>query len=458
MIPKKKIFRFSGIFVASLIVFALTTSCGKAIRDFFKAIEKYGYKSKEPLSKKNIVVDKQLLGGYVYNSLPVIISKKDDFTYQLTFLAVELDLEDVNVDAHMSIINNDRYLNINMGENYSFLKISSFFNNELGVKLLRNSIEPYVASANLRSWLEKHGREESFTPDSVAPVDIYYVFSFNRITVEKAYQIQREQIHEKMTDLFDACKDYYTYDQLEKRYPNEPLLASARENIFNKCTTIEAYQAFAKRFPGDILSERANSRIQEIKMFKADSVNFNVAVKHNTIEAYETFINNSSTTVFKDSAGVKITLLANSITENDIEWRWTGSSRTDALKLIFQKIDYSDQPISSEWYQQHLTFYCLKLQQPDVTEKGLLYLDKLAQKNPSKNEMLNLYLSKGFLLWSLERTELAIEVFQSKIEESYTGEGGVSFRNKLKLWYKDLKESDIVFPKEKPTWKKIKKL
>jgi hypothetical protein len=436
----------------------LTTSCGKEIRDFFKAINQYGYKAKEALSKKTVAVDKQLLGGYVYNSLPVIISAKDDFTYQLTFLAVELDLEDVKVDANMSVINNDRYLNIDMGENYSFLKISSFFNNELEVKLLRNSIAPYVKPEQLKSWLEKHGREESFEPDSIASVDIYYGFSFNKITIEKAYQIQREQIHEKMVDLFNECKEYYCYDELQKRYPKEPLLAHVRENIFNKCKTIENYQNFINHFPEDALAEKAKSRIDGIKMFKADSVNFNFALKENTIDAFENFIDNSSTSVFRDSAGVYITALANRITENDIEWRWTGSSRTDALKLIYQKIDYSDQPLSQEWFQQHLTFYCLKLMQPDVTEKGLLYLDKLAAKNPSKNEMLNLYLSKGFLLWSLDKTELSIEVLRSKIEDSYTGQNAFSFRNKLKLWYKDLKESDVVFPKEKITWKKIKKL
>ncbi|MEI6853800.1 MAG: hypothetical protein WCL06_13220, partial [Bacteroidota bacterium] len=435
-----------------------TTSCGKEIRDFFKAIDHYGYKAKDPLSKKTVTVDKQLLGGYVYNSLPVIISAKDDFTYQLTFLAVELDLEDVKVDAHMSVIKNDRYLNINMGENYSFLKISSFFNNQLEVSLLRNSIEPYVKPENLKSWLEKHGREQSFAPDSVSSVDIFYGFAFNKITVEKAYQIQREQIHEKMVDLFNGCKEYYCYDELEKRYPNEPLLAEVRENIFNKCKTIENYQVFINRFPGDALSEKAKSRIAEIKMFKADSVNFTFAVKQNTIDAYENFINNSSTSVFRDSAGAFVTALANRITENDIEWRWTGSSRTDALKLIYQKIDYSDQPLSQEWYQQHLTFYCLKLMQPDVTEKGLTYLDKLAAKNPSTNEMLNLYLSKGFLLWSLEKIDLSLEVFKSKINETYTGDNGISVRTRLKLWYKDLKGSDIIFPKEKATWKKIRKL
>jgi hypothetical protein len=455
---KKKAFRFSGLFVFLLTIFLLTTSCGKEIRDFFKAIEKYGYKSKEPLSKKSVAVDKQLLGGYVYNSLPVIISEKDKFTYKLTFLSVELDLVNAEVEAFMSEINNSHYLNINMGDSYAFLKVSSVINNELPVKLLRNSLDSYVKPENLNAWLQKHGNEEEYTPENQSSIDIYYSFVFKKVTIDKAYQIQKELLHQKMVELFGSCKDYFTYDQLEKRYPDEPLLTIARENIFNNCKTIETYQGFITRFPNDILAEKAKEKIDEIKMFKADSVNFNAAIKQNSIDAYQSFLNNSSTSVFKDSANVIITSLANNITENDIEWRWTGSSKTDALKLLFQKIDYSDQPLNSIWYQQHLTFYCLKLQQPDITEKGLLYLDKLATKNPSKNEMLNLYLSKGFLLWSLEKIDLCIEVFHSKIEDSYTGDNAVSFRYKLKSWYKDLKGSDVVFPNEKATWKKIKKL
>jgi hypothetical protein len=458
MIQKKKLYRFSGLFVFLLTIILLTSSCGNEIRDFFKAIEKYGYKSKEPLNKKTLSIDKQLLGGYVYNSLPVIISEKDNLTYKMTFLSVEPDEENVEVEAFISEINNNRYLNIDMGDAYAFLKISKVINNELPIKLLRNSLETYVKPENLKAWLQKHGDEEEYTPENQSPMDIYYSFVFNKITLAKAYQIQTEQVRGKMIELFGSCKDYYAYDILEKRYPNEPLLVKARENIFSKCSTIENYQAYITRFPDDALVEKAKSRIQEIKMFRTDSVNFNAAITHNTIEAYESFINNSSTPVFKDSASIKITALANAITENDIEWRWTGSSRTDALTLLFQKIDYSDEPLSQEWYQQHLTFYCLKLQQPDVTEKGLLYLDKLVARNPTKNEMLNLYLSKGFLLWSLERIELCLEVFHSKIEESYEGDKALTFRNKLKLWYKDLKESDIVFPKEKVTWKKIKKL
>ncbi len=454
---KNNCFRFTAVFVFLLILFLITTSCGKEIRDFFKAIEKYGYQTKEPLGKKTILVDKQLLGGYVYNSLPVVITEKDKFTYKLTFLAVELDHENAEVEAHISEINNSRYLNLNMGDSYAFLKISSIVNNELGIRLLRNSIEPYVKDG-LVAWLQKHGNEEEFTPENQTPIDIYYSFTFSKITVDKAYQIQSEQLHEKMVDLFKSCKDFYTYDALEKRYPNDPLLSSARENIFNHCSTIASYQAFADKFPNDYLAEKAKTQIQQLKMFKADSLNFSDVAKQNTIEAYEGFISNSSTAFFKDSASRLITTLANAISENDIEWRWTGSSRTDAIKLIFQKIDYADLPLNSEWYQQHLTFYCLKLQQTNLTEKGLSQLDKLARRNPPQNELLNLYLSKGFLLWSLDNIDLSIEVFKSKIDASFIGEKAPTFRNKIKSWYKSFKDSDIIFPREKIAWKKIKKL
>lgn len=458
MLQKKKLFRFSGIFILFLSLFLLTTSCGKEITDFFKAIDRYGFKTAEPLDKKTIPVDNLLLGGYVYNDLPVIISQKDKFTYQLTFLAVELDKENSVVEAYMSEINNSRYLNINMGETYAFLKMGSVINNNLEIKLLRNTIEPYVEKGTLKDWLTKHGSDESYTPENQSPVDIFYSFTFNKITVDKAYQIQTEQLHEKMVDLFESCKDYYTYTNLEKRYPNEPLLSKAREGIYYHCTTIEAYQAFIDRFPNDALVAKAKARIDEIKMYKADSLNFSNAAKQNTIEAYENFISNSATAAYKDTATRKLAVLGNAITENDIEWRWTGSSKTDAMKLIFQKIDYANPLDNAEWVQQHLTFYCLKMQQPDVTEKGLLYLDKLAAKKPSTNDMLNLYLSKGFLLWSLERTDQAMDVFRSKIEESYTGDNAVTFRAKIKAWYKSFKDSDIVFPKEKSIWKKIRKL
>ncbi len=458
MILKKNLLRFSGIFILFLSLFLITTSCGKEITDFFKAIERYGYQTAEPLGKKSIPVDNQLLGGYVYNSLPVIISEKDKFTYQLTFLSVELDKENVVVEAFMSDINNSHYLNINMGETFAFLKMSTVINNNLDIKLLRNSIEPYVAKGGLKDWLEKNGSKETYSPENQSSIDIFYSFTFNKITIDKAYQIQTEQLHEKMVDLFESCSNYYTYNSLEKRYPNEPLLSRAREGIFNHCKTIEAYQAFIDRFPDDALVAKAKSRIQEIKMYKADSLNYSIAAKQNSIEAYENFISNSSTAAFKDTATRKIAILANAINENDIEWQWTGSSKTEAMKLIFQKIDYANPFDNQEWYQQHLTFYCLKLQQPDITEKGILYLDKLAKKKPPSNDMLNLYLSKGFLLWSVEKTEMALDVFRSKIEESYTGDNAMTFRAKIKAWYKNFKDSDIVFPKEKSNWKKIRKL
>jgi len=255
MTAKRNWFRFLGGLILFLSLFLITVSCGKDIRDFFKAIDKYGYKSKEPLGKNNVVIDKQLLGGYVYNSLPVIISQKDNFTYKMTFLTVELDEENVDVDAFITEINNSRYLNINMGDVYCFLKISTVINNELAINLLRNTLETYVKPENLKAWLIKHGNDESYTPENQSEVDIYYSFVFNKITVEKAYEIQQEELHTKKVELFESCKDYYAYEQLEKRYPNDPMLHKARENLLNKCKTIDNYQAFIKRFPDDFMFE-----------------------------------------------------------------------------------------------------------------------------------------------------------------------------------------------------------
>lgn len=70
----------------SLFIGMMLLSCRQDIVDFFEAIQDYGYRSLQPLSLKKLPVNENITGGYVYQGLPVIISKKDANTYQIKFL------------------------------------------------------------------------------------------------------------------------------------------------------------------------------------------------------------------------------------------------------------------------------------------------------------------------------------------------------------------------------------
>jgi hypothetical protein len=456
--PKKRlIFGLAATGMLLSFLFLFTGCKDREITNFPDAIEKYGFKSSKPLSGKETAVDNNLLGGYVYNSLPLILSRKDNYTYLITFLSTELDRADEAIEAHMTVIGDDQYLNLDLGNTYAFLKVVSTFNNSLQVKLLRNTIGTYVKD-NLKNWLVKNGGQEDIEDENGLSVSIYYMFTFEKVTPERAKEIQAGQLLLKKTELFNSCADYVAYAALETRFPNDPMLTFARKNLLDKCSTIEDYNVFIARFAGDPLCEEAKKRIYDLNRRLADSLNYAGAIKTNTIAGYEQFISGSSTAAFKDSAKYRILNLVNAINEDNIEWKWTSEKRSEAIQYIFYKIDYTPGNINKEWYLKHLTLYCLLDTTKENKEKGLSYLDKMVQNNPSKDELLNLYLSKGFLSWSLEKYDLALEVFKSKIGEVYTGEEKMIFRKKIKLQYKDYKQQRIFFPKEKETWKAIRKL
>lgn len=436
----------------------MTTSC-KEIRDLLKAIDKYGYKSSVPLTKKELPVEKLLLGSFVYNDLPIIISEKDANTYLIKFLSTELDGNDIEVDAFLSKVGNSKYLNLDLGYSYSFLKISDVsISRDVNVKLLRNTIDQYVTEKNLVSWLVKNGDRDEFLNKDSVEVDIFYTFSFTRISQDRAYQIKAEQLKEKKEALFNSCNDYETYDKLSAKYPGDPLLAHAREGIFKECRSISDYQTFVDKFADDVLSEKAKKLIVEKQLYIKDSLAFNSIKNSNDIDIYLKFIEGCATQKFKDSASIRITPLIAKISEDNIEWKWNGGEKNEALKLIFYKIDFNGKYINSAWYNEHIAAYCLKIQQPELKEKGIIYIDKLAVGNPTKDELLDLYISKGFILWSLAKYDQAIDVFKSKINEHYNNRDGLSFKKSLKDRFKKYQKDGIVFPDEKAMWKKIKNL
>jgi hypothetical protein len=109
------------------------------------------------------------------------------------------------------------------------------------------------------------------------------------------------------------------------------------------------------------------------------------------------------------------------------------------------------------WMIEHLSLYSIKIDTSNYKEKSLIYMDKLLEKNPNSDDILFLFMEKGFILWSLNKTELTIELFSLKIKNKY--KDGHTFKEKIKSRYKYYTNSQtIILPKQKDTWKQIKKL
>jgi hypothetical protein len=446
-----------ALLLASSLAILFACKKGEMV-DFYTAIYRYGFKSAEPIAKKAIKTDPQICAGFVYKSVPIVISAIDALTYKVSFLSVELDKPDMAVEAFMSEVNGGKYLNLNLGECYAFLKIGDLYNELLEVKLLRNNVAPYVEVPGLRNWLQKNGDKEEFIGYDSAVISIYYGFTFEKITAERAYAIQAEELALRKAELFEGCFSYFSYDELEKKYPGDPLLTTARKNLLSACKNIPDYETFITRFPDDPLADEARTSIREIVTFRNDSTGFRQAEGVNTIDAYLLFRDGCKTACFMDSAMLRIRRLADGIGTEKIEWNWIAGYREEAIRLMFYKIDYSAQNYDVSWYAGNLALYCLRTNGGAFAGQGITYLDKLAAMKVTNNQMLDLYLSKGFLLWYTQKNDLAVELFRAKISENYEGEEGLTFRKALFARYGEYNELRIVFPEEKKTWKIIKKL
>lgn len=455
------------LFILSGLLAVLTISCKQEILDFFEAIKDYGYRSTQPLGPKKVPVNDALLGGYVYDGLPVIISKKDETTYVIEFLSILLNRESKLIEAHATILAGSTFLNLAMGDYYCFMRTNLILNEELQIDLLKDALKEYVPQEKLKGWLEAHPGEELYpykdTYGENYNLEIYYSFIFTRITIDEARSIQKERLRNARMDLFENCSSYEEYEELVSAYPNDEFENLAVISLFNRCETIEEFKQFMAYFPQSDLVAEAKLQIEYIienerlaEFLALDKKNYDQTKSINTIDAYEQFLTKAQTKIYRDSAAIQISFLAQKITKDDVEWKWTNGEDVKALQLMYYKIDFMKGTEGIDWVIDLLTLYTLKHNDKAQTRISLEYLDKIAKKNIVGDDFLNLYLCKGFILWSLSEFELCIKVFELKLGDTFSK--GETFKEVIKQKYESYIGQGIAFPEQSATWKRIKKL
>lgn len=443
-------------------------SCKQEILDFFEAIQDYGYRSLQPLGPKNVPVNDNLLGGYVYDGLPVIISKKDANTYQIKFLSVLLHKEDAVADAHATQIGTATFLNLAMGDYYCFMRVNLMMNTELQIELLKDALKEYVPANKIKAWLEKNPDATSYTYTDAEgtsyDMDIFFSFIFQRVTVDEALRMQQEKLRYARQQLFEECDSYFEYEDLVHRFPNDEFRELAEFSIFNRCERLEEFKEFISYFPDSQFRDEAEAAIKNIieterlaEFLAIDQQNFQEVIAMNTRDAYKAFADSAYTNAYRDSAMIRFGNLAAHITQDEVEWKWTNGEPEAAFDLLFLKVDYLKNRHEIPWIVDHFTLYALQYNKAEMTEKVLTYFDKFVARGVFGDDFLDIYLNKGFLQWSLNDVQDAVATFDLKLNHIYEKDGS-TFKENIKLKYKWLCEQGITFPDQKANWKRIKKL
>lgn len=436
------------------------------ITDFFLFIEERGYLFEGTLIKKFEPVDERLLGGYLYETLPVIISKKDKDTYSINFLATDLNSVDRTVDAKMTRIGTTNFLNLDMGGQYAIVKVDLNYDNEFTMNLVRGSMQNTFDEEQMRLFLTMHPEEESYTPrddENAFSQEVYYSVSFNKITVEYAREVQETALYERKENLYRYCLTYHSFESLKQKYPLPELYVLAEESLLKECKTIEDYQEFIGYFPTSKFVKEAQIQIAKLRederqkaLIEEDRLAFAYAKETNTFVGYEGFIEGRKTNVYLDSAKAQLTSLANAITRTNLEWNWTNGNCHEGVLLAYYKINYGDTIDFKPWLIRNLPYYSLLNGSAQDKELSVELLGRLWHEANNPNDNLRIYLQKGFLLWSIGNTEAAVETFRSKINQKFSN--NELFSDLLKKTYKEYHKLNATLADEKATWKKIKKL
>lgn len=453
-------------FLYLLLLPVFLMSCRQELVDFFEAIQDYGYRSVQPLGPNKTLVNENMLGGYVYDGLPVIISKKNETTYEIRFLSVLLHKEDAVVEAHATQIGTTTFLNLNMGDYYCIMRANLILSSQLQIDLLREELKEYIAQDQIRSWLEKNPGQTTYVYDAVNDyaMDVYYSFVFEKVTVQSALQIQKDRLREERRILFENCSSYAEYESLIHQYPNDEFIGLAEQSLLESCKTIEELREFIAYFPDSHLIKTAEEKIRYIaeterlqEFLAIDQNAFLLAKKENSIDAMETFREKNYTSAYDDSATAFIAFLATSITRDEVEWKWTNGDSQGAITLLNYKIDYLKNLREAGWIIELITLYTLKMNNDTVRQNTLNYYNKLVERKVYGDAFLDLYLGKGFVLWSANEIEVAIRTFELKLQDVYEADG-LTFQEHIKLKYNYYVEQGIQFPDQKYNWKRIKKL
>ena len=454
--------------VFGILALFFMVSCNNEISDFFESIRDNGYRSTKPLGPEKVKVDDAFLGGYVYKSLPVIISQKTNYLYEINFLSTNLYKEDRVVEAHITKLGGFTFMNLKMGDYFCFLKFNILYEEELEVDLVKSGLKKHITETQLKSWLSKNADKGQYQfkdeDGEEREMNAFYSFTFKKITTARAFEIQKGELNSAKEALFKDCYSYSRYDELVALYPEEEFKIIGQYSLFKKCSTLYEYETYITNFPNSKFSIEAEKEIERIKeeearrlLIEKDRINYELASEENTIESLEKYLEIRKTEFYVDTTMFQIKGLVQKITVEDIEWKWVGGEKERALQYIFYKIDYVEKLSDINWIIEHMSFYAIKLDSVEIKEKTLAYMDILFERNISADARLNLFMEKGFLLWSMGKNDMAVNSFGLKINSKYQMKS-ITFKENLKIRYNFYKEKNKLFPEQKGTWKRIKKL
>src|ERR1044071_5113495 len=206
-----KTFRFS--FVIAIFIICCAGKCKNGNNDYLTNLYNSAYKSYAPVKAVKEPLYTPLIGYWnLMDDRPLVVTKKDETTYEFKFLSPYLNSDDIIYEAQINTIAGSRYISMQSYKgNYIFFKMKPVDEDAINFFMLRDNIMELMGDKSLAQFIASNSH--------LADTSHFYTkVALSRLTQEGTNEMQMRKVRTSVQSIYD-------YETYAEKFPGDPTLA-----------------------------------------------------------------------------------------------------------------------------------------------------------------------------------------------------------------------------------------
>jgi hypothetical protein len=236
---KMKTFRFSYLLVIFIICCA--GKCKNGNNDYLTNLYNSAYKSYAPVKAVKEPLYAPLIGYWnLMDDRPLVVTKKDETTYEFKFLSPYLNSDDIIYEAQINTVAGSKYISMQSYKgNYIFFKMKPVDEDAINFFMLRDNIMDLMGDKSLAQFISSNAHLSDTS-------HFYTKVALSRLTQEGANEMQMRKIRGSVQSIYD-------YETYFKKFPGDPNLpaikASALTYSLNHASSVGELVRLSTSYP-----------------------------------------------------------------------------------------------------------------------------------------------------------------------------------------------------------------
>jgi hypothetical protein len=231
--------RFS--YLIAVFIICCAGKCKNSNNDYLTNLYNSAYKSYAPVKAVKEPLYTPLIGYWnLMDDRPLVVTKKDETTYEFKFLSPYLNSEDIIYEAQVNTIAGSKYISMQSYKgNYIFFKMKPVDEDAINFFMLRDNIMELMGDKSLAQFISSNAHLSDTS-------HFYKKVALSRLTQEGANEMQMRKIRASVQSIYD-------YETYFKKFPGDPNLpeikAAALTYSLNHAASVDELMRISASYP-----------------------------------------------------------------------------------------------------------------------------------------------------------------------------------------------------------------